>query len=276
VRDGRRDARSGRRDATSDLPGVTTERTIDHTLGQAVHSIFGASPIPRYVQLADVLRQRIARGHWRTGDRLPSLDELGREFDVARVTVRQAMDVLVREGLVSPQQGRGTFVNERKADERRLHAVTTMGELAELYRDSHPQLLNLAEGAAAPALRPGEGLPAPRYFYMRRVHALDGLAYCVISIYLDERIFRRVPERVRQELVIPLLMSLRGVTIAKARQTLTIGTADVDEAGHLRVPVNAPVAHVRRVFNAPDDTVIYLAEVTYRGDFVRLEMDMRP
>jgi GntR family transcriptional regulator len=111
---------------------------------------------------------------------------------------------------------------------------------------------------------------------MRRVHAQGGLPYCVISIYLDERIFQRAPDRVRGELVIPLLMSLPGVTIAKARQTLTLGSADVEEALHLHVPVNAPVAHVRRVFNAPDGTVIYLAEVTYRGDFVRLEMDMRP
>lgn len=241
-----------------------------------MHPVFGASPIPLYVQLADVLRQRIARGHWRAGARLPSLEELGREFDVARVTVRQAMEVLVREGLVSPQRGRGTFVRESRKDERRLRTVTTMGELAELYRDSRPQLLNLVEATAAPALLEGEGTAAPRYFYMRRVHSLDGVAYCVISIYLDERIFQRAPARVRTELLIPLLMSLPGVTIAKARQTLTIGTADVDEAAHLGVPVSAPVAHVRRVFNAPDGTVIYLAEVTYRGDFVRLEMDMRP
>jgi GntR family transcriptional regulator len=65
------------------------------------------------------------------------------------------------------------------------------------------------------------------------------------------------------------------VEIAKARQTLTIGSADVDTAELLRVPVNAPIAEVRRVFNAPDGTVIYLAEVTYRGDFVRLEMDLK-
>jgi GntR family transcriptional regulator len=241
-----------------------------------MHSIFGDSPIPRYVQLADVLRQRIVRGHWQSGDKLPSLDELGKEFDVARVTVRQAVDVLARQGIVSPQQGRGTFVTDKKADERRLHAVTTMGELAELYRDSKPQLLNLTEASAAPDIAAGEGKPAAKYFYMRRVHALDGVAYCVISIYLDERIFRRAPKRVRRELVIPLLMSMPGVKIAKARQRLTIGTADVDEAGHLGIPVNAPVAHVRRVFNASDGTVIYLAEVTYRGDFVRLEMDMKP
>jgi GntR family transcriptional regulator len=66
------------------------------------------------------------------------------------------------------------------------------------------------------------------------------------------------------------------VKIAQARQVLTIGTADVDEAEHLRIAVNSPVGRVRRVFNAPDGTVIYLAEVTYRGDFVRLEVEMRP
>ncbi len=241
-----------------------------------MHRIFGHSPIPRYVQLADILRERIARRHWHAGGKLPSLEELVREFDVARVTVRQAVDVLAREGLVSPERGRGTFVTQKKSDGRRLHTVTTMGELAELYRDTKPELLNLDEASAAPTLEPHEGRPARKYFYMRRVHALDGVPYCVISIYLDDRIFRRAPRRVRKELVIPLLMSLPGVKIAKARQTLTIGTADVDEASHLRVPVNAPVGRVRRVFNAPDQTVIYLAEVTYRGDFVRLEVEMKP
>jgi GntR family transcriptional regulator len=245
-------------------------------LVNAMHRIFGDSPIPRYVQLADVLRERIARGHWTEGGKLPSLEALVREFDVARVTVRQAVDVLAREGLVSPERGRGTFVREQKPRDRRLHTVTTMGELAELYRDSKPELLNLDEATAAPDLHEDEGKPAPKYFHMRRVHALDGMPYCVISIYLDDRIFRREPRRVRKELVIPLLMSMRGVKIAHARQVLTIGTADVDEARHLRVAVNAPVGRVRRVFNAPDGTVIYLAEVAYRGDFVRMEVEMKP
>ena len=66
--------------------------------------------MPRYAQLADLLRQRIARGVWPPGTQLPSLEALMQEFDVARVTVRQAIDLLAREGLVSPQRGRGTFV----------------------------------------------------------------------------------------------------------------------------------------------------------------------
>ena len=62
----------------------------------------------------------------------------------------------------------------------------------------------------------------------------------------------------------------------RARQTLTIGTADVEVARLLQVPLNSPVAEVRRVFTAADRSVIYLGEVTYRGDFVRIEMDLRP
>ena len=241
-----------------------------------MHRIFGDSPIPRYVQLADVLRERIARGHWTEGGKLPSLEELVREFDVARVTVRQAVDVLAREGLVSPERGRGTFVRQPKPRDRRLHTVTTMGELAELYRDSKPELLNLDEATAAPDLQPGEGKPAPKYFHMRRVHALDGLPYCVISIYLDESIFRKHPKRFRKETVIPILKDMRDPAISSARQRLTIGTADLEVAKLLQVPLNSPVAEVRRVFTIADGTVIYLGEVTYRGDFIRIDMDLRP
>ena len=57
---------------------------------------------------------------------------------------------------------------------------------------------------------------------------------------------------------------------------LTIGTADLEVAQLLGVPVNAPVAEVRRVFTDADNRVIYLGEVTYRGDFIHLEMDLTP
>ena len=46
--------------------------------------------------------------------------------------------------------------------------------------------------------------------------------------------------------------------------------------GSMMVVLNSPVAEVRRVFTATDGTVIYLGEVTYRGDFIRIDMDLRP
>ncbi|MGY3425451.1 DNA-binding GntR family transcriptional regulator [Bradyrhizobium sp. F1.13.4] len=125
-------------------------------------------------------------------------------------------------------------------------------------------------------LLPEDGKPAEKYVFMRRLHSRQKQPYCVISIYLDEKIFRRSPKRFRNETVIPILNDLRDPAIASARQTLTIGTADLEAARLLRVPLNSPVAEVRRVFTTSDRTVIYLGEVTYRGDFVRIDMDLRP
>ena len=237
---------------------------------------YADSPMPRYLQVADLLRQRIARGTWPEGHRLPSLEELVAEFGVARVTVRQAVELLARDGLVSPQQGRGTFVTGRPPNERWLSVVTTLDALARVYRDTEPQIVNIDEATSAPALRPGEGVAAERYVYMRRVHSRDGKPYCVIDIHLDERIFRRSPRRFREETVIPLLTSMKSVKIAKAHQVLTIGTADMEVARLIDVPLNAPVAEVRRVFRDPDDRVIYLGEVVYRGDAIHVEMDLKP
>jgi GntR family transcriptional regulator len=62
--------------------------------------------------------------------------------------------------------------------------------------------------------------------------------------------------------------------MSRARQTLTIGTADADTAYLLRIPVDSPVARVQRVFNDANGVVVYYADVIYRGDVVKLEMEM--
>lgn len=241
-----------------------------------MHSIFGRSPVPRYAQLAELFRQRIARGVWATGQKLPSLDELVAEFQVARVTVRQAVNLLASDGLLSPQAGRGTFVTAGPVQDRRLKLESSLRALADVYRNDRPELTLLEEASASPPLKPADGARAEHYRFLRRVHTAPGGPYCVISIYLDDAVFSMAPGRFRTETVIPVLLDLPGVEIAQARQTLTISTADLEAAERLGVPLNSPVALVRRVFTARDGTVLYLGEVTYRGDYIHLEMDLRP
>lgn len=238
--------------------------------------MFGNVPIPRYVQLADLLRQRIAKGHWAPGDILPSIETLMREFDVARVTIRQATKLLADEGLLSPQRGRGTFVTEAAGRKRKLVVQTTLDELVEMYRGDTPDLSNIIESDEQPVLTENDGHAAARYVHMRRIHSRDGERYCVVSIFIDAEVFRLAPDRFRREVVLPILTSLPGLTIAEAHQTLHIAAADIAVARDLEVPVNAPVAEVRRVLCAPDGTVAYLGEATYRGDYIRLEMDLKP
>ena len=234
------------------------------------------SHVPKYAQIADVFRQRIARGIWARGLRLPANELLAAEFGVSRVTIRQAVELLARDGIIEAQQGRGTFITGTPKQDRWLKVETTLCELAEVYRDTSPEVINISESRTDAPLRAEDGKPAARYVFMRRVHSRDSRPYCVISIYLDERIFRKHPKRFRKETVIPILIDMRDPAISSARQTLTIGTADLEAAKLLHVPLNSPVAEVRRVFTTTDRTVIYLGEVTYRGDFVRIDMDLRP
>ena len=238
--------------------------------------MFGNVPIPRYVQLAELMRRRIAKGEWAPGDVLPSIESLMREFEVGRVTVRQATRLLTDEGMLSPQRGRGTFVTAAPGRNRKLLVQTTLDDLVEMYRGDTPDLANIIESDEQPVLTDKDGVAAPHYIHMRRVHSREGEPYCVVSIFIDDRVFRQAPERFRREVVLPILTALPGVTVAAAHQSLVISTADVATARDLEIPVNAPVAEVRRVLCAPDGSVIYLGEATYRGDYIRLEMDLKP
>jgi GntR family transcriptional regulator len=234
------------------------------------------SHVPKYAQSADIFRQRIARGIWNQGYRLPANELLAAEFGVSRVTIRQAVELLTQDGIIAAQQGRGTFVIGTLKQDRWLKVETTLSDLAEVYRDTSPEIINISESRTDAPLFPQDGKPAAKYVFMRRLHSRDKQPYCIISIYLDETVFRKFPKRFRNETVIPILKDLRDPRITSARQTLTIGTADLEAAKLLQIPLNSPVAEVRRVFTASDRTVIYLGEVTYRGDFIRIDMDLRP
>ena len=70
------------------------------------------APTPRYVQIATYLRILIQRGNLKKGSQLPTESELCQRFGCSRTTVRQALDTLVRDGIVSRVRGAGTFVSD--------------------------------------------------------------------------------------------------------------------------------------------------------------------
>ena len=109
------------------------------------------SRVPRYLQVASVLRRRIRDGHWAVGDKIATLEELEREFNVARVTVRQAIDLLQGEGLVKSFQGRGTFVTKALENDRWMQLATDWESLIAPIRDHVPHVLP----SEPPSLLPG-------------------------------------------------------------------------------------------------------------------------
>ena len=81
------------------LVGMDADDVIDHD-----------GPVPPYVQLAEILAARIARGDWSPGRRMASESDLVQQYGLARSTVRKAVARLVDEGLVRTVPQRGTYV----------------------------------------------------------------------------------------------------------------------------------------------------------------------
>jgi GntR family transcriptional regulator len=239
----------------------------------AVHrETLAAGPIPRYVAVADQLRRRIQKGEWPAGYALPSLQLLAETFDVARLTARQAVQLLVAEGLLASRRGQGTFVTEGVRPIRTAPLESSLRELCDTYRSLAPVILAIEH---VPRPLPVGGGREEGYVYMRRLHMNDGRPYCVIALYVAHSIFAMAPEKFQSRAVIPVMLELPAVRIADAHQTLTIGMADAETAALLHIAKDAPVAHVARIFHDEAGQVIYYAEVTYRGDAIRLEIDLK-
>ena len=70
---------------------------------------------PIYIKIHNEIRQRIEDGEWAVGDRIPAERELAEQFGVSRMTLRQAIQTLVDEGLLERHIGAGTFVHDQNS-----------------------------------------------------------------------------------------------------------------------------------------------------------------
>ena len=83
---------------------------------------------PVYIQIHNQLRQNIEDGEWKVGDKIPAERELANDFGVSRMTLRQAIQALVDEGILERRVGSGTFVANRKVQEK-MSGITSFTEL---------------------------------------------------------------------------------------------------------------------------------------------------
>lgn len=233
-----------------------------------------ATPGPLYGRIAALLRQRIRGGRWESDARIPTIDHLMAEFDASRVTVRQALSLLERDGLIARYRGRGTFVTGRAGAADWIRLGRSWRELVEAIDGTAPELLGAEDDVQPPHGEDVTGSPAPSYRCLRRIHRRGGKAFAVMNHYIDAACYAVAPDRFDRELIIPLLQGLPGVEVGRAHQTLTIGSAEPDIAAHLGISLGAPVGMLRRVIHDTGDRAIYVGDLVYRGDLVRMEVDL--
>jgi GntR family transcriptional regulator len=225
------------------------------------------SPIPLYHRVFGVLRQRVLDGTYGVGDRIAPEDELAAEFNVSRATIRQAVGELVRSGIVSRQQGRGTFVLPR---ENHAAGQTFSGSLSDLIAESKRARIASIDLTANTDLPPWIaqrlGLEEPSGTVVQRVRTMDGEPFAFTINYLPSWSGRLLSRKQLQHTGLMQLLESKGVRIASATQSIRAQMSDVKVSENLQVDLGSPVLFVERLLLDPDGRPIEFVQSWYRGD----------
>ncbi|MDQ1629464.1 MAG: GntR family transcriptional regulator [Actinomycetota bacterium] len=210
------------------------------------------------------------------GSALPSERELAERFGVARMTVRAQIERMAHRRLVYRQQGRGTFVAERR--------LAHTEHLTSFTEDM--QARGLVAGArmlGVDTLRAGRGLAArlevpagSRVARIRRVRTADGVPMAVEQTHLPARRFPGLAdEDLATRSLYELLAERYDVTIAEAVQRVTVTTLQAADAELLETPRGEPAFQIERITRDGDGVVIEFAASIYRGDRYEVLMHAR-
>jgi GntR family transcriptional regulator len=215
-------------------------------------------------------------GSWPLNHKIPSLELLAEEFGVSRVTIRQAVTILVDEGLLESKQGKGTFVRRLIAkDEHWITIQSTWNSWLEMFPGRQHEIVFSRSDQPLPPLEDSYGSPLSSYQHMRRIHKQKSVPYACMNIWLSSDLYNQDPETFKVKNVIETISKLTGEKkFNSLRQLLTIGVAGLEASGILKIPVGAPVLNVRRIFHDEQGRIINLSEGIFRGSAVRMDMTL--
>lgn len=238
------------------------------------------SLVPKYHQLKQILREKIDAGDWAPGELLPSEHELCRQYGVSRTTVRQTMAALVSEGLVTREQGRGTFVARPKLEQPLVGFYSFTEEILKMGLRPRSQVLKAGVTPATKAVSKRLVIPeGEEVVFLTRLRLASEEPIMFETSYLPHR---RCPGLADRDFSArPLYDILRedyGLTLSRAREEFQPALADDYEARWLRVDTGAPVLLLERLTFAalPEggDFPLEFCRSVVRGDRCRFYVEL--
>ena len=224
------------------------------------------SSTPLHVQLAERLRQLIISGEYQPGDRLSPEKELVDRFGLSRVTVRNGLALLEREGWILKRQGLGTFVCN--AIEQELDSVQTMSEVARangIITDT--RLLSFGPVAAPKSIANALGRPAnQKLLRIEKLHADDVSPIALTRALLPLEV-RPEAEIMRSQPSVAMIVIWErklGVRIKWAQHHFRAEPADRKTALALDLQLGAPVLVLDRIMYAEDGRALGFLSTYYR------------
>lgn len=223
---------------------------------------------PLYVQLKETLVNEIASGRYPVNERLPSERELSDQYQVSRMTARQALLDLAREGLVYTRVGKGTFVAEPKIDQQ-LRTVTGFSQdMRERGNQPSSRVLEARVIPATPEVAAALRLvPGADVVLISRVRLSDGSPLALENAHLPlELVPNLLQYNFAHESLYRLLKETYHYKLSHAEQTIEAGLAEPNEADLLDLMPPAAVLRIQRLTLQQDGRPLEYVRSTYRGD----------
>ncbi|MCA0401806.1 MAG: GntR family transcriptional regulator [Proteobacteria bacterium] len=231
-----------------------------------------ASPTPLYLQLAELIRAQVKDGDIRVGEALPSERELSDAIGISRVTVRKALDVLLREGLLSRRHGSGTYIAPRIEQPAALLAgftsdMTNRGQAAgSLWIE---RITGMPTPDEAVALALGLDQPVHR---LTRVRMADGEPLAIERAVIPAF---ALPSTDVIGASLYDALEARGMKPVRGLQRLKASLATSQEAKLLSIPVGAAILRIERHGFLANGNPVEFTRSAYRGDRYDFVVEVR-
>ena len=225
-------------------------------------------PIPLHHQVYLDLLRSLDDGTWAPGTQLPTERDLAAHYGCSLITVRRALDELVREGRIERTRGRGTFVLRPRFDRDIAGRASFAEEMRQRGLDPETRLVSArpeaASAAVAAALALGTGAPT---VYLERLRLASGEPYLLEQVHLSAE---RFPGLLASDLeggsLYDLLITRYATQVVRAREALEPVLLRAREARLLGQRRGAPALLIEGVAYAADGTPVEFGRTFVRGD----------
>lgn len=227
----------------------------------------------------DAVREQLAQimARLSPGDVLPAERDLAKQFGVARMTVRRAIDLFAAEGKVVRRPGAGTFLAPPRLDQR-LTATSFSADMRS--RGLTPGARTLSHRVAPAGMMLGSVLnmaPHQPVLHVRRLRTADGQPMAVEDLHVPVHLTPGLTgEDLRDASFYDVLHERFGLDIARGTQTVEPCLVADDDAAVLEVDPGSPAFQFERTSTLADGCVIEFVRSTYRGDLYRIVVDIFP
>lgn len=228
---------------------------------------------PLYVQLANVLRDKIERGEWKPDQKIPSENELNRMYGISRMTARQVLAQLVNEELLFRVQGKGTFVAHRKIG---TTSPAYMGIREQLERMGYATTTRVLSSDVVPAdVKVAEHLKisaADPVYRLRRIRLVEDEPISLHTSFVPMRLAPdlHADDLVNRQLCVILEEEYR-LRMSRVQESLESTLPTPEDAKLLRIRRTTPLLLLRQEIADPAGRQFEYSRILFRGDKIRLE-----